>query len=327
MNSSIENTESLRGKRILVTGAAGFIGSRLTRKLFEGGSKVSILIRPGSDLWRLEDIAGQIGIHYGDLGQLAFSQIQSKFSSLHMIYHLGACGFDGTKIDPEEILKTNTLGTLTLLKLARHLDVERFIYCGSCSEYGAGNSFCEDSSPNPISEYGVSKISAWMLTNIFHQNYGLPVVSLRPFMIYGPFEAPSRLIPQVITSVLKERDVELTTGEQTRDCVFIEDALDAFLRAGIMPGIIGETFNVSTGHATSIKDIVLTIFQLMNASVKPLFGVRPYREFELWSSSGEPSRTRNKLHWTAQTSLREGLQKTIHWFEENGRKYSAYVRQ
>ena len=324
MNSSVKNNEPLCGKRVLVTGAAGFIASQLVRKLLDCGARVSVLVRPGADLWRLRDVLKQLEIHHGDLGHLTFQKIQSEFSSPQIIYHLGASGVDSAKSDDEEIFKANILGTWTLLKLARHLKAERFIYCGSCFEYGSGNFLCEDLCPAPISGYGVSKVSAGMLAKMLSPNYGLPVVSLRPFTVYGPFEARHRWIPHVIMSSLKGRDIELTTAEQTRDFVFVEDVLEAFLKAGVVPGIVGETFNVATGEATSVADMVLKILKLMNVKIKPLFGVRPSREFELWSLSGDPSKARDKLQWTAKTSLEEGLKKTIRWFEENGRKYPAY---
>src|SRR3989338_1873088 len=178
-NKSREMTEYnalLRGKRVLVTGAAGFIGSQLVRKILDCGALVSVLIRSCADPWRLQDILAQLEICAGDLGQVSIQEIQSKIPPPQIIYHLGATGVDSGALPAEEIFKTNILGTWTLLKLAQHLKVERFIYCGSCFEYGGGNFISEDSFPTPVAEYGFSKVSAWMLARMFHQRYALPVV-------------------------------------------------------------------------------------------------------------------------------------------------------
>lgn len=317
MNSWAQNNQPLSGKRVLVTGAAGFIGSQLARALLACGCRVSVLLRRSSDCWRLRDILSQLKIHHGDLSNLSFEEARAGLSSSDMIFHLAAAGIDAGKPDAGEILKTNVLGTLTLLKLARHWNVERFINCGSCSEYGKGNFLAEDAPLAPICEYGVSKVSAGILAKVFQQKYGVPVVSLRPFMAYGPFEARQRLIPHVILSALEGRDIELTAGEQTRDFVFVEDVVEAFLKASIAPGVVGETFNIATGRATSVREAVLTILNLMETTAKPFFGARPYRDSELWESSGDPRKAEARLNWKAGVSLAEGLRKTIRWFQEN----------
>ena len=139
MNSWAQNNQPLSGKRVFVTGAAGFIGSQLARALLACGCRVSVLLRRSSDCWRLRDILPQLKIHYGDLSSLSFEEARAGLSSSDMIFHLAAAGIDAGKPDAEAILKTNVLGTLTLLKLARHWNVERFINCGSCSEYGKGH--------------------------------------------------------------------------------------------------------------------------------------------------------------------------------------------
>ncbi|HOW35800.1 MAG TPA: NAD-dependent epimerase/dehydratase family protein [Candidatus Omnitrophota bacterium] len=327
MTSYQKNNNSLHGKKVLLTGATGFIGSHLARKLVDSGCRVTILARHSSDFWRIQDILSKIEIINADLNDLDPEKIQPSLSGTQIIFHLGAAGVDQNKQDAPAMIQTNIMGTLAMLRLAQMLKSERFIYCGSCFEYGQGNLLAENTPPNPSSEYGASKASAWILVNTFHQKYNLPVVTLRPFTAYGPFEASYRLVPHVINSIIGGKDIKLTGGEQKRDFVFIGDVAEGFCAAAAFPGIEGETFNLTTGQAVSIKEVVATIIELTGSRARPLFGALPYRASELWMQSGDPSKAKNKLGWSAQTILRDGLEKTISWFKENRIKYPAYTEK
>ena|SRR3989338_2734605 len=312
---------SLRGKRILVTGAAGFIGSHLVRKFIGQGGHVIALVRASSDLWRIQDVRDKIEIHRADLNDISVDALKAKIKGVDIVYHLGAAGVDQSGRDPASIMRVNVVGTLALLQLARDLNAARFVYGGSCFEYGAGSRLREDARLVPLNEYAVSKISGGVLTELFFRKYGLATVHLRPFTVYGPFENHQRLVPHVIRGAFEGHDIKLTGGKQTRDMVFIDDAVEGFLAAGTKPKIAGNTFNLSTGNEMSVKEISLTIVKLMGDSVKILFGAQPYRESEVWSLSGDPAKAKKLLGWKARTSLREGLQKTIEWFKENKKKY------
>lgn len=316
---------SLRGKRILVTGAAGFIGSHLVRKLIEQDGHVIALVRPSSDLWRIQDVLAKIEIHRSDLNDISVDALKEKIKGVDIVYHLGAAGVDQSGRDAASIMRVNVVGTLSLLQLARDLNAARFVYSGSCFEYGAGSRLREDACPAPPNEYAVSKLSAGMLVDMFFRKYGLATVYLRPFTVYGPFESWQRLVPHVIRGAFDGHDIKLTGGKQTRDMVFIDDAVEGFLAAGTKLKIAGNTFNLSTGDEMSVKEISLIIVKLMGDCVKILFGAQPYRESEVWSLSGDPAKAKKILGWKARTSLREGLQKTIQWFKENKEKYPVAV--
>ena len=311
-------------QRVLVTGATGFIGSHLVKKLVDMGSRVIVMIRPSSNPWRIRDILDQVEVLQGDLTHLETAELESSLSDVHIVYHLAAAGVDQSHQDIASIVQTNVMGTLRLLQLARLLKVERFIYCGSCFEYGPGTLLAEDLLPRPASEYGASKSAAWMLVHTFSRRYGLPVVSLRPFTVYGPFEAGHRLIPHTVIKALEGSNIELTGGEQTRDFIFVEDIIEAFLAATVVPEAVGDTFNVCTGLATSVKEVVSMIVELTGNRAHPLFGARTYRDAEIWMLSGDPSKTKEKLGWRAKTSLRNGLDNTIRWFREHRSRYPVY---
>ena len=308
----------------MLTGASGFIGSHLVRRLIHCGCRVSLLVRPSSNLWRLQDLLDRLDIRYDDLTNLSLNPLDPELSDVKFIYHMAAYGVNQALNDVPVMMQTNVMGTWELLRLARRWKVERFVYCGSCFEYGPGDLLSEKAVPNPSSEYGVSKSSAWMLVNMFHRIHGVPVVSLRPFTTYGPFEARYRLIPQVVNCVLEGQDVQLTGGKQKRDFIFIDDVIDAFLLAATCPDIDGETFNISTGLVRSVEEVVLTIIELMHGRIKPLFGLVEYNPSELWVSSGNPCKAEKRLGWSSQISFQDGLRKTIEWFVDHRTKYPEY---
>ncbi len=316
--------DRLRGKNVLLTGATGFIGASLARKLLQEGCKVAVVIRQSSDLWRIRDILDQVEVYYGDLKMISVDDLKDKLRDINVIYHLGSAGVDQSEKDAVSIIETNIKGTLCLLQLAQDLKVEKFVYCGSCFEYGKGSSLREDALPVPGNEYAASKLSAGILVNTFFRKYDLPTVYLRPFTVYGPFEGPQRLIPHVICRILDGRDIDLTGGKQIRDMVFIDDVLEGFLIAGIKTDIAGKIFNLASGHGVRVEEIVHTIMGLLQAKVKPLFGKHPYRESEYWELSGDPLCAYEGLSWEAKMPLKEGLQKTIQWFIDNRNKYPIY---
>ena len=309
-----------------MTGASGFIGSRLVKGLLDIGCQVNVLLRPSADTWRIRDVIDRVKILPGDLSNFDPKPILQALSNVDIIYHMAAAGVDPSKGDSVSTLQANVTGTLQVLQLARTLEVDRFVYCGSCSEYESGENLTEDFHSTLTSEYAVSKSAAWMLCQVFSLRYGLPVVCLRPFMVYGPFEAAYRLVPHAITSCLSGADIRLTGGEQTRDFVFVDDVAEAFYSAAAVPEAVGGTFNVCTGKATSIKEIVSTAVELTATASKPLFGALPYRDTETWTMSGNPAKAEEYLGWAARTTISEGLIKTVQWFREQSHMYPEYNR-
>ena len=317
--------ETLRGQRVLVTGAAGFIGSHLVKSLVEMACHVTIIVRPGSSLWRIAEVVDRLTILEADLNSGEAAQLASSIATMDIIFHLAAAGVDQSFKDTATMVSTNILGTLRMLQFGFQRKVMRFIYCGSCFEYGCGVRLKEDSLPEPLSEYGASKSAAWILVHSFARVYGLPVVSLRPFTVFGPFEAPYRLIPHTIIKALNGRKIELTAGEQTRDFIYVQDVVEAFLIAAVAPEAIGSTFNICTGAATKVKDIVSQIVHLSENKTMPQFGALPYRDTEVWNLSGSPEKIETSLGWKARTNLVSGLMKSIQWFRENQHRYSIYA--
>ncbi len=300
-----------KGRKVLITGATGHFGSVLTRFLCRAGAQVTALVRPKADLRRIQDITAQVEFYRADIRDKNMIRLAERIGSADIFYHLAAYGVAAVDNDPQIILETNVQGTLNALELARKLNVRRFVYCGSCFEYGSGRNLSEKSRLNPLSEYGVSKAAGGILAQAFGRKYGVPVVSLRPFTLYGPAEGPQRLMSHVITSVLAGQDVTLTSALHKRDFVFVEDAAQAFLCAAMARGIDGQTLNVASGRAVAVKDVVATIMRLMKARAKVQFEAIALRPTDVPVLSGSTRKAKEFLRWEAATSLEKGIGQTL----------------
>ena len=214
---------SVQGYRAVVTGANGFIGANLVRALLQTEVDVTCTVRPGADLWRIADIRKDVRIVTHDLGYGISDAMKREVGKADIVYHLAAAGVNQAFSDSASIVRANVAGTLELLEAAVDWGVERFIYCGSCFEYGSGNSLSENDIPNPMNQYAASKSAAWIFSRAFGAQHGLQVVSLRPFTAYGPFEGSFRLVPQTISKALQGSPIALTLGEQERDFVYVDD--------------------------------------------------------------------------------------------------------
>ncbi|HVE16805.1 MAG TPA: NAD-dependent epimerase/dehydratase family protein, partial [Chthoniobacterales bacterium] len=263
--SSDDHRGNYLQKKVLVTGGAGFLGSQAIRRLVKLGADVTCLHSPGSNLIRLSGIAGTVrccGVDLRDRAAVHQVILQSRPT---VVFHLAAAGVDPKRNDPHEIFETNVLGFLNLLTSAEAAGVERVVGAGSCFEYDATSAkpLVESDPLLPLTAYASSKSSAVMLASAFAKTHRLKVVMLRPFTAYGPYERPDRLIPHVILAAMRHAPIRLTGGEQTRDFVYVEDAADAFIVAGLPGAPSGEVFNIGTGHATAVSAVARRILELM----------------------------------------------------------------
>ena len=310
--------------KILVTGATGFIGSHLVRRLLADGDEVVVAVRAGSSTWRLEDVLRDVDVVELDLSAPLDDRLKRELRGVEVVHHLAAAGVNPRHDSGDEVVAANVVGTLRLLELATALDVHRLVYCGSCFEYGSGSGLAEDALPKPQSDYAASKSAAWLLAHSYSRRNGLPVVSLRPFTVYGPMESSYRLVPATIMGALDGRRIELTRGEQTRDFVYVDDAVTAFTASASENTPTGGTFNVCTGVETSVAELAQCVVELAGAGELEL-GALPYRDNELWNLSGDPTAAREGLSWQAATPLRQGLERTIEWFREQRDRHVEYA--
>jgi nucleoside-diphosphate-sugar epimerase len=318
--------ESLAGRRVLVTGAAGFLGSHLVPRLIAAGAEVCVLDQPNARRWSIlerSDLAATLRADVRSLGQPVHDDV---LGDIDVVFHLAAVGVVGDGGDVRELVAANIDGTMAALLVAQRLG-SRLVYCGSCFEYGAGARWAEDAMPAPTTEYGASKAGGWLLANAFARRTGLEVVSVRPFTMYGPMEPPGRLVPSVVRHALAGHPIDLTPGDQARDFVYVEDVADAFVAAATTDAAVGGTFNICTGTAATVRHVVHRVLECTGSRSEARFGALSYRSTELTILSGDPTRAREVLGWRSRVSLDDGLARTIAWFRSVGTGLPEYQLQ
>ena len=306
---------TLEGVCVLITGATGFIGSHLAERLVGEGAEVTLAVEPGASQANIVSILDKVRVHEVDLrdGQTVRQLVREYQPS--KVYHLAAVGVTEPDIDPLLAVQVNVLGTLNLLEALRETDCDCFINTGTCYEYGHNNPpMREDQMVDPINAYAASKSATWLFCNMYHRTHGYPIVTVRPFTVYGPRQSEHALIPQVILSALRGEDFEMTGGEQTRDFTYVDDVVEGYIRASLSEKAIGQTINLGAGEEHAIKDVVLKVLELMNSPVRPLIGALPYRPGEIQRLYADSNKARELLGWQPQVGLEEGLRRTIDWY-------------
>ena len=308
---------SLHGRKALVTGATGFIGSHLVKRLVAAECAVTMLTRNDTPSDRLQDVWSRLEVVHGDLASRASLEALDPVCASDLVFHLAAEGTDQRGDDLERLLQVNAQGTLRVAELALRGKAQRFVYVGSSTEYGRGSQLREDAPLAPLSPYGVSKAAGWLIAQSLGHQAHLPVVGVRLFTPYGPWENSWRLIPHTVQHALRGDDIPLTPGDQSRDFLFIDDAIEGLLLAAASPAAVGQLFNICSGQETQVKEAVRTLLRLIDGSARPLFGQTPYRSDEPGRLSGDPGKAGTLLGWLPTTPLEEGLRVTIQWWMDH----------
>lgn len=310
--------DSLAGSRVLVTGATGFIGSHLVRRLVAEGTEVHALTSRVSAVYpdRLRDLRGGITLHEGNLTDRSALDVLVQRSRPDYVFHLGAythVGKSWRRVD--ECVQSNVQGTVNLLQALDGSGYRRFINTGTSEIYGDIDvPFREGDQVNPISPYAVSKYAAERFCRMFHRSYGWPIVVLRPFNAYGPAQSADRIIPEIIARGVRGDDLAMTEGRQTREFNYVEDLAEGFLHAATAPDVEGDLFNLGCGEEISMRDLATLVLDVMGDPIVPEFGALPERPAEIRRMYADPEKARRILGWEPRHTLREGLSKTIDWY-------------
>jgi UDP-glucose 4-epimerase len=314
--------EPLSGACVLVTGATGFLGAHLTRRLVAIGADVHAVTRQTGPQEQFGDVHSSIRWRTCDLRDSSrLTQLVDDVRP-EVVYHLA--GFTAARAgDHEESdswtesYSTNLMGTLNLLLALRQAGsrVSRIVRTGGLEEYGDGPlPFREDQCERPVSAYSASQLAATQVSRLLHYSAGLPVVSLRPALMYGPGQPQTFFIPSLIASCLRHEPFDMTAGNQTRDLVFVSDVVDACIRAATMPDVDGLVINLGSGREHRIRDVAELVVRLAGSCTTLRFGSRPPRRSDLDRLVCDPELARRLLGWHASTNLETGIRQTIDWF-------------
>jgi len=307
--------------RFLISGASGFVGANFVRRLVKNKNTVVIFVRKNSNLWRLHDVLSKIEVKFVDMGNIKELRNLLKKAKPDFIYHFAAYGGHTFQKDIDIIIKTNIINSFNLMYAVDECErLKRFINIGSSTEYGPKlKPMKETDKTEPITFEGISKNIQTTFAQFFMKNLRLPIVTLRLFSVYGPYEQPGRLIYDVVTSLIKNQTLKLSTPHPKRDFVFIDDVISALEKAQEIPAIEGEIFNVGGGHNYSVGDVVNLAFELTKKKVEISWGsTEKKRDFNTkspWIANIE--KARQVLDWYPKYSFKEGFMKTYQWYQNN----------
>jgi len=301
---------------ILVLGAGGFVGANLLRRLLKHRSDVFGVVR-NLPAWRLDGIDRRHVLEI-DLTDLAATRNMVESLAPGTIFDTVAYGAYSFETDHALIYRTNFLALVQLVELLAERKFAAFIHAGSSSEYGlkcAGPDETESLLPN--SHYSVSKAAASDFITYAGRVRRLPIVNLRLYSVYGPYEDTSRLFPNLIAKALEGKFPPFVNAETSRDYVYVEDVCDAFIMAAakMSPDIYGENFNIGSGRHTTMRDLAAVTAHTFGITEEPAFGSMQGRQWDLTDWYASPAKAEKSLGWRAQTTLPQGLQNMAAWIK------------
>jgi nucleoside-diphosphate-sugar epimerase len=305
-------------QRILITGAGGFLAANLAHALVTAGAEVHALVRPTTRLWRLSGALSHLYLHRLSLTHPTRLAETIRQVQPQIIFHLAASGVHHRTATERSILLSNVFGAFNLLQALEPTAWEKLVITGGSSEYGQKPALLQESDVlQPVTFYGATKAAATLLFQQYARSRSRPVVILRPFSIYGPWEAPTRLVPRAILAALLGLELPLTAPGYRRDYVYVEDVVQACLLAAQKDLPPGEILNIGTGAQTSNEALVELVEQLSGRPIRILPGAFPARSSDTDFWAADIAKARRILGWTAAHSLPQGLQRTIEWFRSH----------
>jgi dTDP-glucose 4,6-dehydratase len=315
---------------VLVTGAAGFIGSHLTERLVLEGARVRAFIRynsrrdPGLLALLPPEQFDALEVAFGDLTDP--QAVANAVRGVEVVFHLGALiAIPYSYVNPLHVVQTNVLGTTYVLEAARQHGVRRVVNISSSEVYGTALYIPIDEK-HPLqgqSPYSASKIGAEKIAESYYRSFDLPVLTLRPFNTYGPRQSARAVIPTIITQALTRDTIQLGNLNPTRDLNFVTDTVDGMLRAASANSLLGQSVNIGVGTEISVGALAQKIIQLVGrnvAIVQDTTRLRPERS-EVERLLADSRLMRRETGWTDRVSLDDGLQRTIDWIRDHLDRY------
>jgi UDP-glucose 4-epimerase len=317
----------LKNRRVLVTGADGFIGSHLAEALVRGGADVTAFCMYNSNgslgwLDRTDaDVRASLEFVLGDIRDASF--LDRTFEGMEIVFHLAALiAIPYSYTAPSSFVDTNVMGTLNVLEAVRRNDVRRVVHTSTSEVYGTPEELpiTEDHPLRGQSPYSATKIGADKLAEAYFSSFETPVVTLRPFNTYGPRQSTRAVIPTILSQMIAgASELRIGSLEPKRDFTYVSDTVSGFIAAGEQPGIEGQVIQLGTGATSSIGEIVDLARRLTGSEAVVTTEserIRPERS-EVMVLLSDPTRARDLLAWSPTISLEEGLSRTAKWVEAN----------
>lgn len=305
---------------ILITGSTGFIGSNLARNLISLKYDVHLILRKKSNLWRITDLLKfkNVKVHICDLKNKKNINLIIKKLKPKTIFHLAAYGAYSFQNVKKNIQRNILEGGINLIDSCAENGFDRFINTGSNSEYGFKKKPMKESDVlDPNSYYAVYKSAVTNYSRYLSLSENLPITTVRPFHVYGPYEEKTRLIPTLIGKLLKNQKIDLVSPKISRDLLFIDDSVDLFCRIAEKKIQNGKIYNMGSGNQTTIKVIANTVKDLTSSESILNWNKMQNRSWdqEIWIS--DMSLVKKDLNWNHKYNIVKGLKKTIAWYKKN----------
>lgn len=319
-----------KGKRVLVTGAGGFIGSHLTEYLINHGAAVRAFLRytSGGSYGQLdelsEDIKDKLEIYKGEVRE--FDSVKGAMKNIDVVFNLAALiGIPYSYQHPFEVFETNTLGILNILSIARDMKIERIVHASTSEVYGSAQYVpIDEKHPlQPQSPYSASKIAADAIAMSFYYSFGTPVSIIRPFNTYGPRQSVRAIIPTIILQLIKKDEISLGSIETKRDFTFVKDTVSGFIKIAESQNSIGEAINIGTSSEISVGDLAKKIAHILGKELKVSVEkerIRP-KQSEVSRLLASNQKAKELVGWKPEYSLDAGLKETVEFYKLNWKKY------
>ena len=325
----------LKGKKVLVTGSEGFIGSHLTERLVELGADVTALVQYNSfNNWGWIDtfdknIKSSINVVTGDVRE--YDGMKRIIKGQQVVFHLAALiAIPYSYLSPMAYVKTNVEGTTNVLEACREYSVEKIVHTSTSETYGTAL-YVPIDEKHPMqgqSPYSASKMAGDKMAESYYRSFGVPVATIRPFNTYGPRQSARAVIPTVISQILSgSREIKLGSMSPTRDFNFVLDTAEAFVKVAESDKTVGEVVNAGSNFEISIGDTVKKIIDIIGQDVNIVCDqqrLRPQNSEvnRLWADN---RKIRELTQWKPKYDIDEGLKLTVEWIRNNMQYYKTDI--
>jgi len=299
--------------KVLITGASGFVGSHVARLLVAEGCEVHVLVRESSNRWRIQDILPSMYLWQSDL--VAFENVNTYLQEIkpELCIHLAWYAVPGKYLNSQENLDS-IQASINLLSQLAELGCKRFVGIGTCFEYDLSLGYLSESSlTKPITLYAATKVALSTILQQFAQITEMEVAWIRLFYQYGPMEDERRLIPGIISSLLRDEVVKTTKGEQVLDFLHVEDIASAIW--AVAKSNVSGVVNVGSGQPVTVGQILLELGNLLGKPDLIHLGALPYRPNDPMFICANNELLIKKTDWTPKYNLTTGLKNTIEWYK------------